>query len=115
MERNLATVVAIVNDRPTKGTFFNGSKIKEVRHKYFNIRKRLQEKRGLNAIKMLRGKERRMMNQELHKIFKKIIEYAKQFLSPVIIMEKLKGIRENFGGEDAPRRSLETPKPHPRE
>jgi hypothetical protein len=42
-ERNFATVIALV-DKPTKGTFFKGSKIKEVRHRHFNIRRKLQEK-----------------------------------------------------------------------
>ena len=36
------------------------------------------------------------MNHELHIISKKIVEYAEQFPSPVIVMEKLKGIRKNF-------------------
>ena len=36
------------------------------------------------------------MNHELHVISKKIVEYAKQFPSPAIVMEKLTGIRENF-------------------
>jgi putative transposase len=94
-ERNLSTVVALVN-KPTKGTFFKGSKIREVRHKYFNIRKRLQEKRRFDVIKRLRGKERSIVNHELHVISKKIVEYAKQFPSPAIVMEKLTGIRENF-------------------
>jgi putative transposase len=95
-ERNLATVVALVNGKPTKGTFFKGSKIKEVRHKYFNIRKKLQEKKRLDVVRRLRDKERRIVNHELHIISKKIVEYAKQFPSPVIVMEKLTGIRENF-------------------
>jgi len=95
-ERNLATVVALVNGKPTKGTFFKGSKIKEVRHRYFDIRKKLQEKKRLDVIKRLRGKERRIVNHELHKMAKEIVEYAKQFPSPVIVMEKLTGIRENF-------------------
>jgi len=95
-ERNLATVVALVNEKPTKGTFFKGSKIKEIRHKYFNIRKKLQEKKRLDVIKRLRGKEKRIVNHELHVISKEIVEYAKQFPSPVIVMEKLTGIRENF-------------------
>jgi len=95
-ERNLATVVALVNGKPTKGTFFKGSKIKEVRHRYFDIRKKLQEKKRLDVIERLRGKERRIVNHELHIISKKIVEYAKQFPSPVIVMEKLTGIRENF-------------------
>ncbi|AWR98520.1 IS200/IS605 family element transposase accessory protein TnpB [Metallosphaera hakonensis JCM 8857 = DSM 7519] len=95
-KRNLATVVALVNDKPVKGTFFRSSKIKEVRHKYFNIRKKLQEKRRLDVVRRLRGKERRIVNHELHVISKKIVEYAKQFPSPVIVMERLTGIRENF-------------------
>ena len=95
-ERNLATVVALVDDKPTKGTFFKGSKIKEVRHKYFNIRKKLQEKKRLDVVKRLRGKETRIVNHELHVIAKEIVEYAKQFPSPVIAMEKLTGIREDF-------------------
>ncbi len=95
-EKNLATVVALVNGKPTKGTFFKGSKIKEVRHRYFNIRKKLQEKKRLDVVRRLRDKERRIVEQELHIISKKIVEYAKQFPSPVIVMEKLKGIRKNF-------------------
>ena len=94
-ERNFATVIALV-DKPTKGTFFKGSKIKEVRHRYFNIRKKLQEKRRLDVFKRLRGKERRIVNHELHRIAKEIVEYAKQFPSPVLVMERLTGIRENF-------------------
>jgi IS605 OrfB family transposase len=94
-ERNLATVVALAN-KPSKGTFFKGSKIKEVRHKYFNIKDRLQERRRLDVVKRLRGKEKNIVNHELHVISKKIVEYAKQFPSPVIVMEKLTGIRKNF-------------------
>jgi len=95
-EKNLATVIALVDDKPTKGTFFKGSRIKEVRHRHFNIRKKLQEKRRLDVIKRLRGKERRIVNHELHVISKEIVEYARQFPSPVLVMEKLTGIRENF-------------------
>ena len=69
---------------------------REVRHRYFNIRKKLQEKKRLDVVRRLRDKERRIVNHELHVISKKIVEYAKQFPSPVIVMEKLTGIRENF-------------------
>ena len=83
-------VVALVDDKPTKGTFFKGSKIKEVRHRHFNIRRKLQEKRRLDVFKRLRGKERRIVNHELHVISKEIVEYAKQFPSPVLVMERLR-------------------------
>jgi len=95
-ERNLATVVALVNGKPTKGTFFRGSEIKEIRHRYFNIRKKLQEKKRLDVVRRLRDKEKKIVEQELHVISKKIVKYGKQFPAPVIIMEKLTGIRKNF-------------------
>jgi transposase, IS605 OrfB family, central region len=38
----------------------------------------------LDVFKRLRGKERRIVNHELHRIAKEIVEYAKQFPSPVI-------------------------------
>ena len=97
-ERNLATMVALVNGKPTKGTFFRGSEIKEVRHRYFYIRKKLQEKKRLDVVKRMGDKERKIVEHELHIISKNIVEYAKQFPAPVIVMEKLTGIRKNFKG-----------------
>ncbi len=35
------------------------------------------------------------MNQQLHTIANEIVVYAKQFSKPVIVMERLNGIREN--------------------
>ena len=102
-ERNFATVIALV-DKPTKGTFFKGSKIKEVRHRHFNIRRKLQEKRRLDVFKRLRGRERRIVNHELHRIAKEIVEYAKQFPSPVIwrssqVLERTsRRVRNSIGG-----------------
>ncbi|BBD72825.1 hypothetical protein HS1genome_1214 [Sulfodiicoccus acidiphilus] len=37
-----------------------------------------------------------MVNHELHVISKKVVDYAKKFPSPVIVVEKLTGIREKF-------------------
>ena len=70
-ERNLATLVALVDGKPVRGTFFKGSRTKEVRHKYSLIRKKLQEKRRLDVVKRLSGKERRMVDHGLHVISKK--------------------------------------------
>ena len=50
----------------------------------------------LGKVKRLRGRERRKVEQELHKIANQIIAYAKQFPRPVIVMEDLTGIRDNF-------------------
>jgi len=37
------------------------------------------------VFKRLRGRERRIVNHELHRIAKEIVEYAKQFPSPAIV------------------------------
>ena len=49
-------------------------------------------------VKRIGSKEGRIVNQILHTIAKEVVEYAKQFPKPVIIMEKLKNIRKNMNG-----------------
>ena len=97
-EHNLAVAVAISrnNPKPMKGHFWRGSEIKRIRGLYAHIRRRLGEKKLLKKIKGLGRRERQKVNQQLHIIANEIIEYAKQFHRPVIVMENLKGIRENF-------------------
>jgi IS605 OrfB family transposase len=52
----------------------------------------------LGKIKSLSGKERRIVNQQLHATANEIVAYAKQFTKPVIVMEDLTGIRKRFKG-----------------
>jgi len=98
-ECNLAVAVAISKsnpDKPMKGQFWRGEEIKRIRGLYGHIRRRLQEKKLLKKVKELRGRERRKVNQQLHIIANRIVAYAKQFPKPVIVMEDLTGIRDNF-------------------
>ena len=98
-ERNLAVAVAISKNNPNKpmrGQFWRGEEIKRVRGLYSHIRRRLQGKKLLKKVKELKGREKRKVNQQLHIIANQIIEYAKQFPKPVIVMENLNGIRRNF-------------------
>ena len=98
-ERNLAVAVAISKanpDKAMKGQFWRGEEIKRVRGLYSHIRRRLQEKKLLKKVKEIGSRERRKVNQQLHIIANQIIAYAKQFPRPVIVMEDLTGIRNNF-------------------
>jgi len=97
-EHTLAAAVAISRndpDKPMKGQFWRGEEIKRIRGLYSHIRRKLQEKHRLGEIK-IKHRERRRVNQQLHIIANQIIEYAKQFQKPVIVMEDLNGIRRNF-------------------
>jgi transposase, IS605 OrfB family, central region len=98
-ERNLAVAVAISKsnpNKPMKGQFWRGEEIKRIRGLYSHVRRNLQKKKLLKKVKELRGKECRKVNQQLHIIANQIIQYAKQFPNPVIVMEDLRGVRENF-------------------
>jgi len=97
-EHTLAAAVAISRndpDKPMKGQFWRGEEIKHLRGLYSHIRRKLQEKHRFGEIK-IKHRERRRVNQQLHVIANQIIEYAKQFQKPVIVMENLNGIRRNF-------------------
>ena len=98
-EHNLAVAVAISNsnpNKPMKGQFWRGGEIKRIRGLYGHIRRRLQEKKLLKKVKELKGKEKRRVNQQLHIIANQILDYAKQFPKPIIVMEDLSGVRSNF-------------------
>jgi len=98
-EHNLAVAVAISKsnpNKPMKGQFWKGEEIKQIRGLYSHIRRRLQEKKLLKKVKKLKGKERRKVNQQLHIIANQIVAYVKQFSKPIIVMEDLNGIRNNF-------------------
>jgi IS605 OrfB family transposase len=98
-EHNLAVAVAMSknnSNKPMKGQFWRGQEIKRVRGLYAHVRRKLQEKHRIGKVKELKGKERRKVNQQLHIIANQIVEYAKQFPKPVIVMETLRGIRSSF-------------------
>jgi len=98
-EVNLAVVVATSKNNPSKpmkGQFWRGEEIKRIRGLYSHIRRKLQEKNRVGKVKELKGKERRKINQQLHIIANRIVQYAKRFSKPVIVMENLNGIRRNF-------------------
>ena len=99
-ERNVAVAVAISkhNLKPIKGQFWSGAKIRYIRGKYAHIRRNLQMKKRIDLVKRIGSKEGRIVNQILYTIAKEVVEYAKQFPKPVIVMEKLKNIGKNMNG-----------------
>lgn len=102
-EWNAVAAVAISRDspsRPMRGQFWGGQRIRFVRGKYAHIRRSLQRKKRLDLVKRIGSKEGRTVNQMLHEIAKGVVEYAKQFPKPVIVMEDLEGIRDRISGSN---------------
>jgi len=68
--------------------------LRAIRGHYFHLRRRLPNRK---AVKKVGAHERRIVNHELHKISKAIVQEAKETKS-TIILGKLKGIRKNNKG-----------------
>jgi len=108
-EWNVATAVAVSKynpSKPMKGQFWSGAKIREIKGKYAYIRRKLQRKKRIDLVKRIGSKEGRIVNQIIHTIAKEVVEYAKQFPKPIIVMEELKNIRENMNGSGKLNRRL---------
>jgi len=83
-------------NKPSKGRFWRGAEIKRIRGLYNHIRRRLGEKKLLEKIKAIGGKEKRRVNQQLHILANEVVEYARQFPKPIIAMEDLTGLRDHM-------------------
>ena len=77
---------------------FYGKRVREVRGKYFWLRRKLGREKKLKAIKKIGHKEKRIVNDELHKIAKDIVDEAEKH-DAIIAIGDLKGIRNNSKGK----------------
>ncbi|MBR6711959.1 MAG: transposase [Selenomonadaceae bacterium] len=78
------------------GKFYSGSKVKNIRRRYFRLRQRLQAKGTKSAkrkLKQRRRKESRFATNVNHCISKRLVEVAKG-TQRAIVLEDLKGIRQ---------------------
>jgi len=77
---------------------FYGKRVRELRGKYFWLRRKLGREKKLRAIKKIGYKERRLVNDELHKIAKDIVDEAERH-DAIIAIGDLKGVRKNSKGK----------------
>jgi len=75
---------------------FYGKRVREVRGKYFRLRRKLGRAKKLLAIKKIGHKELRIVNDELHKIAKDIVDEAEKH-NAIIAIGNLNGVRNNKG------------------
>ncbi|MGC8849156.1 MAG: RNA-guided endonuclease InsQ/TnpB family protein [Candidatus Bathyarchaeia archaeon] len=91
--RWIATTVNSNNPKPK----FYGKELKKVKGHYFYLRRSLALKKAYKTIKKIGYKERRVINDILHKISKAIVNEALENDS-MIVIGNLKGIRKNGKG-----------------
>ncbi|OYR79383.1 transposase [Halorubrum sp. E3] len=70
--------------------------IKFERHRYFTIRKRVQNAEKPSVHDTLEGQEERFVRDRLHKVSRLIVEWSRQFEKPCIGFEDLKEMRDSI-------------------
>jgi len=91
--RRIATIVSTADRRPK----FYGKKLRRIRGHYFYLRRRLGKLKKFKAIKKIGRRERRLIDDLLHKISREIVNKAKKE-NAVIVLGDLKGIRKQDKG-----------------
>ncbi|WP_058827156.1 RNA-guided endonuclease TnpB family protein [Haloferax sp. Q22] len=70
--------------------------IKFERHRYFTMRKRVQNAGKDSIHDTLDGREERFVRDRLHKVSRHIVEWSRQFEKPCIVFEDLKEMRDSI-------------------
>jgi putative transposase len=91
--RWIATTVNSNNPKPK----FYGKELRRIKGHYFHLRRSLALKKAYKTIKKIGHKERRVVNDILHKISRAIVNEALENDS-MIVLGKLKGIRRDGKG-----------------
>ncbi|MGQ9469442.1 MAG: RNA-guided endonuclease InsQ/TnpB family protein, partial [Nitrososphaerales archaeon] len=87
--------IAVTVNSKTKETHFYGKKLRAIRGHYFYLRRNLPNRK---AVKKIGTHEKRIVNHELHKISKAIVQEANRTNSS-IVLGKLRGLRKNGNGK----------------
>ena len=70
--------------------------IKEERHRYFTMRKRMQEAGQTAFNDVFRNKEQQFVHDQLHTVSRRVVEWIQRFDSPAIVFEDLKDMRDDI-------------------
>ena len=70
--------------------------IKFERHRYFTMRKRVQNAGKSSMHDTLEGREERFVRDRLHKVSRHVVEWSRQFEKPYIVFEDLKEMRDSI-------------------
>ncbi|MEM2897107.1 MAG: transposase, partial [Candidatus Bathyarchaeia archaeon] len=87
---NIATTVNSIDRKPK----FYGRALRTIRGHYFHLRRILPSRK---AVRKVGDHEKRIVNHELHKISKAIVQEAKK--TSIIVLGELEGIRKNGNGK----------------
>lgn len=91
---NIMAKIKGVTDDGKVRFFGNGRQNKFKKRKFRSVRKKLAEKKKLNAIRKINNKEQRWMEDKDHKVSRAIVNFAIENKISVIRLERLANIRQ---------------------
>ncbi|KPV65194.1 MAG: putative transposase [Candidatus Bathyarchaeota archaeon BA1] len=94
VDLGIHNIAVSLNSKTEKARFY-GKALRAIRGHYFHLRQKLPNR---EVVKKVGSHERRIVNHELHKISKAIVQEARETNS-AIVLGKLKGIRKNGNGK----------------
>ena len=94
-EDNVA-LTALTEDGVEDALVIDFPEIKFERHRYFTMRKRVQNAGKDSIHDTLEGREERFVRDRLHKVSRHIVEWSRQFERPCIVFEDLKEMRDSI-------------------
>ncbi|WP_424017029.1 RNA-guided endonuclease InsQ/TnpB family protein [Halorientalis pallida] len=94
-EDNVA-LTALSEDGIEDSLVIDFPEIKFERHRYFTMRKRVQNAGKQSMHDTLEGREERFVRDRLHKVSRHIVEWSRQFKTPCIVFEDLKEMRDSI-------------------
>jgi IS605 OrfB family transposase len=94
-EDNVA-LTALTEDGVEDTLVIDFPEIKFERHRYFTMRKRVQNAGKDSIHDTLEGREERFVRDRLHKVSRHIVEWSRQFERPCIVFEDLKEMRDSI-------------------
>ena len=83
---------------PDRVVIFDGKADRWRREHFADLRRRYQRHRRTDRVRASQGKEARWMRDINHKISRQIVELALEYPNPVIVLERLDGIRYRTRG-----------------
>lgn len=83
---------------PDKVLFFSGKADRQKREHFADMRRRYGRHHRTDRIKASKGRERRWMADKNHQLSRTIVDAASRYPNPVIVLERLDGIRYRVHG-----------------
>lgn len=83
---------------PDRAIFFSGKPARHQREHFADLRRRYQRRHRNDRVKASKGQESRWMRDINHQISRRIVDLAAEHPNPVIVLERLDGIRSRVRG-----------------